>query len=107
MRKSTSGFTIVELLIVIVVIAILAVISVVAYTGIQAKARTSAIVAEINATEKALKAYKAASGTGTWWRETDTNLLSGGNATISSIISNNSEFRQFLQKAPTTDGLST
>ncbi len=35
MNKNVSGFTIVELLIVIVVIAILAAISVVAYTGIQ------------------------------------------------------------------------
>ncbi len=42
MRKGVSGFTIVELLIVIVVIAILASISVVAYTGIQARASLSA-----------------------------------------------------------------
>jgi prepilin-type N-terminal cleavage/methylation domain-containing protein len=35
MKRTMSGFTIVELLIVIVVIAILAAISVVAYTGIQ------------------------------------------------------------------------
>lgn len=42
MRRST-GFTIVELLIVIVVIAILAAISIVAYTGVQNKARISAV----------------------------------------------------------------
>lgn len=42
MRKTTSGFTIVELLIVIVVIAILAAISTVAYNGIQQRAKTSA-----------------------------------------------------------------
>lgn len=42
MRKSISGFTIVELLIVIVVIAILAAISVVAYNGIQTRARDAA-----------------------------------------------------------------
>lgn len=41
MNKSTSGFTIVELLIVIVVIAILAAISIVSYTGIQQSARDS------------------------------------------------------------------
>lgn len=40
--KQQSGFTIVELLIVIVVIAILATISIVAYTGIQDRARASA-----------------------------------------------------------------
>jgi prepilin-type N-terminal cleavage/methylation domain-containing protein len=40
--KTKSGFTIVELLIVIVVIAILATISIVAYNGIQSRARDSA-----------------------------------------------------------------
>lgn len=43
MIRSRSGFTIVELLIVIVVIAILATISVVAYTGIQNRAHDSAV----------------------------------------------------------------
>ncbi len=40
-NTNQKGFTIVELLIVIVVIAILAAISIVAYTGIQARARSS------------------------------------------------------------------
>ena len=43
MRKTTSAFTIVELLIVIVVIAILAAITIVAYNGMQARAQDSAI----------------------------------------------------------------
>lgn len=41
-QTKSSGFTIVELLIVIVVIAILAAITIVAYNGIQDRANTTA-----------------------------------------------------------------
>lgn len=47
MWAKQSGFTIVELLIVIVVIAILAAITVVAYTGIQNRANDTAVQANI------------------------------------------------------------
>ena len=43
MKSPRSGFTIVELLIVIVVIAILAAITIVAFNGIQERARASAV----------------------------------------------------------------
>lgn len=43
MGTTSSGFTIVELLIVVVVIAILAAITIVAYNGIQERARASAV----------------------------------------------------------------
>ena len=62
MKKSTSGFTIVELLIVIVVIAILAAISVVAYTGIQQRARDSKRTNDIAQIKKALLVYDALHG---------------------------------------------
>ena len=62
MKKTTSGFTIVELLIVIVVIAILAAISVVAYTGVQARAKDSARIAKVNDIAKALELYKIDEG---------------------------------------------
>lgn len=55
MLKSSRGFTIVELLIVIVVIAILAAITIVAYSGIQNRARDVAVLTSFDAYEKAFQ----------------------------------------------------
>lgn len=52
--KQASGFTIVELLIVVVVIAILAAITIVAYNGIQSRANESAVKAEVVQNAKAI-----------------------------------------------------
>lgn len=52
-EKKQTGFTIVELLIVIVVIAILATITIVAYTGIQASATDARIRTAVSQIEKA------------------------------------------------------
>ena len=59
-QKKLSGFTIVELLIVVVVIAILATISLVAYTNIQQRATNSSITSAVSQTLKLLAAYTAA-----------------------------------------------
>lgn len=56
--KSKSGFTIVELLIVIIVIAILAAIVIVAYNGITQKANDSKRLSDIDTIVKALEVYK-------------------------------------------------
>lgn len=62
MRKTKSGFTIVELLIVIVVIGVLAAITVVAYNGIQTRAENTKTVSSITAYVKGLSLYAADKG---------------------------------------------
>ena len=54
-KEQRSGFTIVELLIVIVVIAILATISIVAYNGVQDRANDSAVKADLTTFGKKLE----------------------------------------------------
>ena len=58
----TSGFTIVELLIVVVVIAILAAITIVSYNGITAHAKESVAAAEVATLAKKIEIYKADHG---------------------------------------------
>lgn len=60
--KIKSGFTIVELLIVIVVIAILAAISVVAYNGIQDRSKTAQANSDLNSLYKAILAARINAG---------------------------------------------
>ncbi|OYX40997.1 hypothetical protein B7Y94_05725 [Candidatus Saccharibacteria bacterium 32-49-12] len=62
MRKGVSGFTIVELLIVIVVIGTLAAISIVAYNGVQAKARYAQQVSELDRIGRAIQLWSAENG---------------------------------------------
>lgn len=57
MHSKNSGFTIVELLIVIVVIGILAAITIIGYTGLTARANDSQRLSDITALSKALELY--------------------------------------------------
>lgn len=60
--RNTSGFTIVELLIVIVVIAILAAVTIVAFNGIRTRAENAKTLSGIDQYAKALQVYKADNG---------------------------------------------
>ena len=59
-KRLSSAFTIVELLIVIVIIAILAAITIVTYTGIQNRARSSALQSNLSQMAKGLEVSKVA-----------------------------------------------
>jgi prepilin-type N-terminal cleavage/methylation domain-containing protein len=61
-KKAASGFTIVELLIVIVVIGILAALVVTTYNGIQQKARDTERKTDVNAIHGQVEAYQAQNG---------------------------------------------
>lgn len=63
LKRSGSGFTIVELLIVIVVIAILAAVTIVSYNGIAERARNAQLLGVVDAYTKALQIYKVQNGT--------------------------------------------
>ena len=65
-KHKQTGFTIVELLIVIVVIAILAAITIVAFNGIQNRANDSAVKSDLANIVKQLEAAKAVSTSTTY-----------------------------------------
>lgn len=62
MRKSTNGFTVVELLIVIAVVAILAAITIISYNLVQLRSLDARRLSDITNIEKALEIYKAKHG---------------------------------------------
>lgn len=96
--KKQTGFTIVELLIVVVVIAILAAITVVSYTNIQTQARDSQRKSDLVALAKAYSMYRSetsefiTSGGGTgngdgWLNSTlQTTLRSGGHLGTNTVL---------------------
>ena len=76
-QHKKTGFTIVELLIVIVVIAILASITIVAYNGIQNQATESSVKSELS---QNVKKVMAAAVTSNSSRYATTDVMTGGSA---------------------------
>lgn len=104
MKKSTSGFTIVELLIVIVVIGILAAITIVSYNGIQTRATAASVSTGVKNIDKSLRVYAADKGW-TVWPTDSTILTSGTNPSIQRLINELPGFSQYMQTAPTIAGV--
>jgi len=74
---SKSGFTIVELLIVIVIIGILAAITIVSYTGITQKANISALQSDLAGAKKQITMYYTEHGVYPTGLQSGTNCLTG------------------------------
>lgn len=104
-KLKQTGFTIVELLIVIVVIGILAAIVIVSYSGVQTRARAAAAMAGISSVEKAFQLMAAEQGKSAWW--IDTTFTGANNPNISDIITSTPTMKAYLQQAPTVAGLAT
>lgn len=62
LKRKQSGFTIVELLIVIVIIGILATLVIITFTGIQQRARNTKRQTDINSVDSHLEAFNADQG---------------------------------------------
>ena len=92
MKKSKSGFTIVELAVVIVVIAILATIILVSYNRVQAQSRDARRLSDVADIQKAMELYYSDNGvypfeTGSTGSAIDSSWYSSGDASWNKLKS--------------------
>ncbi len=104
MKKTTSGFTIVELIVVVVVIGILATITIVAYGDFQARSTAAAVETGIKDIEKNLRLYASEQQWGSWPRD---NAIDPGksNPSFQTLINDLPEFKKYLSTTPSTGDL--
>ncbi|HET8884383.1 MAG TPA: prepilin-type N-terminal cleavage/methylation domain-containing protein [Candidatus Saccharimonadales bacterium] len=86
MQKTKSGFTIVELLIVIVVIGILAAITIVTYSGVQDRAVDTRMRVAANKVEKALRLWHIDTGESPQGGWASTLPISGNNCPDGDVV---------------------
>jgi len=88
--KTSFGFTIVELLIVIVIIGILAAITIVSFNGVTSKANISKSQSDLKNMQKLIEMYKVDNGTypntSQTWYFSDAAGASGGDGFIPGIV---------------------
>mgnify|MGYP000495305729 CR=1 FL=1 len=96
-RRKASGFTIVELLIVVVVIGVLAAIVIVAYNGITQQARATATGDALRNVASALQFFARSDALATWPAESS---YGGGNPSIATVIANEPTLASSLRAAP-------
>lgn len=102
MTQKHSGFTIVELLIVIVVIGILAALTLNSFSGAQEKAKAASISQGLKDAKKAFRGFAASEGIATWWL--DNTLTGSGNPQLKDIKAA-TDFKNFFNAVPSVSGM--
>lgn len=98
-----TGFTIVELLIVVVVIAILSTITIVSYNGITENARVAAMSDGIKQIDKSFRLWIVDEGLTVWPEDP----IAGGGVPFSEMIADNPGLQRYMQTVPSVPGINT
>lgn len=103
-----SGFTIVELIVVIAVIGILSALVLVAYYGMQDRARATTVANGLKDIDKSLRGYASENQWTAWPLDTAIDpSVPAGHPTIAQLVTDVSGFNQYLQTAPSTSDYPT
>lgn len=101
--KKTSGFTIVELLIVVVVIAILASITIVSFNGIQNRAHDASVQNDLKLLSEQVQIYYAMNGSlprGADFRNLEIKVAKGSYSASTPLFDNGSQYNLMYCSPP-------